>query len=93
MGDNKALDDSNVSPRGMPEEKGARPCRHCGSGKHWDRACKYARKGEKCARVNTIETMPEDGQAQEEYDHAYYERFSDDENTDESPDFQKPSQL
>ena len=39
-------DDSNVSPRGTPEEKGARSCRHCGSKKHWDRDCKYARKGE-----------------------------------------------
>lgn len=27
-------DDSNVSPRGTPEDRGGRPCRHCGSGKH-----------------------------------------------------------
>ena len=42
-------DDLNVSPRGTPEEKGARPCRHCGSGKHWDRDCKYTCKGERSA--------------------------------------------
>ncbi|KIM34636.1 hypothetical protein M413DRAFT_37133, partial [Hebeloma cylindrosporum] len=40
-------DDTTISPRGTPEDKGARPCRHCGSGKHWDLDCKYARKGEK----------------------------------------------
>ena len=85
-------DDSNVSPRGTPEEKGARPCRHCGSGKHWDRDCKHARKGEKRARVNMVTITAGDDQAQEDYDHAYYERFSDDEDTEDSSDFQKPSQ-
>ncbi|THH19755.1 hypothetical protein EUX98_g8715 [Antrodiella citrinella] len=29
-------DDANVSKRTPPDEKGARPCRHCGSGRHWD---------------------------------------------------------
>ena len=86
-------DDSNISPRGTPEEKGARPCRHCGSGKHWDKDCKYARKGEKRARVNMVGTTTEDEQAQEEYDNAYYERFSDEEDIEDSMDFQKPSPL
>jgi len=45
-------DDSNVSPRGTPEEKGARSCRHCGSGKHWDQECKYVHKGERSMRVH-----------------------------------------
>ena len=86
-------DDANVSPRGTPEEKGARPCRHCGSGKHWDKDCKHARKGEKRARVNTIVSTSEDDLAQDEYDNIYYERFSDEEDLDDDMDFRRPSQL
>ncbi|EDR10742.1 uncharacterized protein LACBIDRAFT_324609 [Laccaria bicolor S238N-H82] len=58
-------DDSNVSPRGTPEEKGARPCRHCGSPKHWDRDCKYARKGERFARVNSVTLQEDEKEAQD----------------------------
>ncbi|KIM45007.1 hypothetical protein M413DRAFT_33228, partial [Hebeloma cylindrosporum] len=65
-------DDSTISPRGTPEDKGARPCRHCGSGKHWDPDCKYARKGDKRARVNAVTISEEDRVAQEEYDHVYF---------------------
>ena len=75
----------------MPEEKGARPCQHCRSGKHWDRDCKHTRRGEKCARVNMVATAAEDDQAQEDYDNIYYEGFSDEENLKDNPDFQKPS--
>ena len=32
-------DDNNVSPRETPNSAGTRPCRHCGSGKHWDNEC------------------------------------------------------
>ena len=32
-------DDSNVFPRKTPDSMGARPCRHCESGKHWDNEC------------------------------------------------------
>ena len=28
--------DDVVSPGKTPEQEGARPCRHCGSGRHWD---------------------------------------------------------
>ena len=38
-------DDSNVSPRKTPDSIGMRPCRHCGSGKHWDNECRHSRKG------------------------------------------------
>ncbi|KAJ3751601.1 hypothetical protein EV360DRAFT_89572 [Lentinula raphanica] len=72
-------DDSNVSKKASPEDKGLRPCRHCGSGKHWDYECKYARKGMKRVRMNHIVTTPEDVQAQKEYDDAYYDLSSDDE--------------
>lgn len=87
-------DDSNVSPRGTPEEKGARPCRHCGSGKHWDHDCKYARKGERSARVNVVNYQQDEKDAQEKYDDLYYETLSDVEDIEEESDlgFQRPSQ-
>ena len=47
-------DDKNVSPRKTPESIGARPCRHCGSGMHWDNECRHSRKGERMARVNLV---------------------------------------
>ncbi|KAK1215716.1 hypothetical protein PQX77_021659 [Marasmius sp. AFHP31] len=37
-------DDSNVLKRATPKDKGARPCRHCGSELHWDQECKHSRK-------------------------------------------------
>jgi hypothetical protein len=48
-------DDKNVLPRRTPESIGAQPCRHCNSGFHWDNECKHSRKGEKMARVNSIQ--------------------------------------
>ena len=88
-------DDSNVSPRGTPKEKGARPCRHCGSDQHWDRDCKYARKGERSARVNMITIQEDEKEAQDKYDDLYYGTLSDDDDIDDKmdqQDFQKPSQ-
>ena len=80
-------DDANVSPRGTPEEKGTRPCRHCGSSKHWDKDCKHARKWEKRARTNMVATTAEEDKAQEVYNDAYYEQFSDEEDMEDSTDF------
>ena len=40
-------DDTVVSKGQSPEDVGARPCRHCGSPKHWDYECSHARKGAK----------------------------------------------
>jgi hypothetical protein len=65
-------DDSIVSKKGTPESKGARPCRHCGSGKHWDNECKHSFRGNKFARTNLARTSEEDERAQEEYDELYY---------------------
>ncbi|KIJ24056.1 hypothetical protein M422DRAFT_275262 [Sphaerobolus stellatus SS14] len=45
-------DDSTVSKSRTPEQKGARPCRYCGSGRHWDNDCKYSRKGARQVRAN-----------------------------------------
>jgi hypothetical protein len=87
-------DDSNISKRSAtPEDKGARPCRHCGSGKHWDNECKYAFKGNRSARVNRIAISAEDQQAQQEYDDLYYELDSAEEDHSFQQDFRGPPQI
>lgn len=65
-------DDSNVSRNKTPESIGARACRHCGSGKHWDKECKHARQGERRARTNFVEIQEESLEAQDQYDELYY---------------------
>ncbi|TDL20741.1 hypothetical protein BD410DRAFT_725294, partial [Rickenella mellea] len=67
-------DDSNVSKGKTPEQKGARPCRYCGSPKHWDPECKHAKKGAKFrAKANLAAIYTEeDIQADLEYDALYY---------------------
>ncbi|KAF7974147.1 hypothetical protein HWV62_13251 [Athelia sp. TMB] len=70
-------DDRNVSKK-TPESIGARPCRHCGSGMHWDKECKHAKQGEKQARANFVATDDQDQMAQEEYDNLYYSTDSED---------------
>ena len=70
-------DDANISKRATPESLNKRPCRHCGSGKHWDYECKYSRRGERMARVNFTERSPEELEEQQDYDDAYYGLDSD----------------
>lgn len=80
-------DDANVSKKATPESKGARPCRHCGSGKHWDNECKYAKKtGKRVARANLVSIDEDDEEADLEYEDAYQnasERDDDDGEIDE----------
>ncbi|HXP51692.1 MAG TPA: reverse transcriptase domain-containing protein, partial [Bacteroidia bacterium] len=86
-------DDKNVSKK-PPESIGARPCRHCGSGKHWDTDCKYAKKGIKAARSNLVEVDSEEERAQEEYDELYYGLTTDEEDSDqEQEDFPNTLQV
>lgn len=85
-------DDSNISPRGTPEDKGARPCRHCGSGKHWDPECKYSRKAERKARANLSTTNQDETTAQNQYDELYYGLQSEDEYESAQEDFYNPLQ-
>jgi hypothetical protein len=89
-------DDKNVSKRAAPESKGAHPCRHCCSGKHWDNECKHSFKGNHAARANLGSTTSEDVNAQDEYDDLYYGLGSDEETdnlADETQqDFQQPPQ-
>ncbi|KAJ7351236.1 hypothetical protein DFH08DRAFT_992492 [Mycena albidolilacea] len=65
-------DDSTVSKKETPESKGARPCRHCGSGKHWDNECRHSFRANKFARANLATASADDECAQEEYDELYY---------------------
>ena len=66
-------DDSNVSRKGKtPEEKGARPCRHCGSGKHWDNECQHSFKGNRAVRANLSQISGEETIAQNKYNDLYY---------------------
>ena len=78
-------DDKNVSKGKTPEEKGARPCRHCGSAKHWDQDCKYAREGRRKekekARTSSLKVTAECRRAQAEYDALYYASASDSEDS------------
>ena len=76
-------DDSVVSKGKTPAMKGARPCRHCGSSKHWDNECRYARKGIKQARANLVLFSEEDHRAQQEYEEAYMSSSSDEEECSE----------
>jgi hypothetical protein len=85
-------DDKNISPRKTPESIGARPCRHCGSGMHWDNECCHSRKGERMARVNLVCLEDNDVRAQEEYDSPFYELDSDAENELTQQDFGRPLQ-
>ena len=71
---------------------GVRPCRHCGSGKHWDNECRHSRKGEKLARVNCIQLENNDLKAQEDYDNLFYELESDSEEGRDQQDFCRPLQ-
>lgn len=86
-------DDRNVSSKATPESKGARPCRHCGSGKHWDNECKHARQGERRVRANLACLNDEDEvQAQANYDELYYGSDSEEGSPESSQDFCEPLQ-
>ncbi len=66
-------DDTVVTKSGRtPEKAGERPCRHCGSPKHWDYGWKYAKQGARRVRVNFVNPSQEYMDAQEAYDNLYY---------------------
>src|ERR1700683_4745360 len=75
-----------------PESIGARPCRHCGSGKHRDNECRHSRKGERMARVNHIRLEDNDVKAQEDYDSLFYELDSGTKGESTQWDFCRPLQ-
>ena len=85
-------DDKNISSHKTPKLIGARPCRYCGSGQHWNNECCHSRKGEKLAGVNFIWLEDDDIQAQENYDHLFYELDSNAEDSNQQ-DFIGPSSV
>nr|GAT46647.1 predicted protein [Mycena chlorophos] len=85
-------DDLTVSKKATPESKGAHPCRHCGSGKHWDDECKFAYQGKRMARANLVSAMDEDLDAQNEYDDLYYELEGDSHGETSQQGFEEPLQ-
>jgi hypothetical protein len=67
-------DDSTISKNGRtPESRNARACRHCGSGKHWDNECRYAKQGGKIVRSNFANPTVDYVESQEAYDELYYD--------------------
>ena len=79
-------DDSNVSKRPTPESKGARPCRHCGSSKHWDNECKHAKSGTHPAHSCFAAPSIEEANADISYEDLYYEALHEsDEDLDPEP--------
>lgn len=66
-------DDTTLTKRkNSPDQVGARPCRHCGSGKHWDYECRHSFKGTRAARVNLATVSEEEHQAEDSYNELYY---------------------
>ena len=84
--------DKNVSSRKTPKSVNARPCRHCGLGKHWDYECKYSPKGERQARVNYVLLSDPGVEALNAYDDLYYKLESSDESENDLQDFHEPLQ-
>lgn len=72
-------DDKTKSKGKSPGEKGARPCRHCGSPEHWDNECKHAKTGAKIAKAHFAEPSTEYQEAQDAYEEAYYDETSESE--------------
>ncbi|KAG8943828.1 hypothetical protein FRC03_002308 [Tulasnella sp. 419] len=77
-----AKDDSVISRGKTPEMVNARPCRHCGSLKHWDNDCRHACKGTKQVKANFVNPTTEYIAAQEEYEEAYLNANTDGEDGD-----------
>ncbi len=66
-------DDTKTRRRKSPTQAGARPCRHCGSGEHWDPECKHHNEGMRKARTRLATTDVEELVAQDEYDELYFD--------------------
>lgn len=89
-------DDRTVNKSGRtPESKGARPCIHCGSPKHWDNECKYAKQGGKLVRANFANPSVDYTESQQAYDELFYATTDDEAITEEDEgeeNFRRPQQ-
>jgi len=68
--------DQVISKGKTPEEKGARPCRHCGSGKHWDFDHPFSGKGDRKAKAFLAKLDTEALEAYVAYEKCYLESGS-----------------
>jgi hypothetical protein len=78
-----AKDDNTVSTGKTPKDKGARPCRHCGSLMHWDNDCKYSKLEKRKTKVNLAEVDQDYVLAYFAYNNAYNARNEEDEESSE----------
>ncbi|KAG9027013.1 hypothetical protein FS837_004404 [Tulasnella sp. UAMH 9824] len=85
-------DDKTVAKGKTPEEKGARPCRHCGSPKHWDNECKYARKGSKKVKANFASPSEDYLEAMSAYEEAYLDDSSEGEVQEAEDEAESPDE-
>ena len=85
-------DDKNILPRKTPEFMNARPCRRCGSGKHWDYECKHSHRGERQACANFILMSDLEIEALNDYDKLYFGMESEDKSTGRQQEFCSPFQ-
>ena len=76
-------DDSNVSEKPTPESKGARPCRHCGSGRHWDNECKHSKSASRSANTHYA-ASDEESNADLAYEDLYLEALQESDNESDS---------
>ena len=77
--------DSVVSKGKTPEQKGARPCRHCGSSKHWDFDHPFKGKDDRKARAFLADLDTESLEAYVAYENCFLEPDSDDDTNPTSP--------
>ncbi|KAG9021825.1 hypothetical protein FS837_006957 [Tulasnella sp. UAMH 9824] len=75
-------DDRTLAKGKSPEEKGARPCRHCGSPKHWDNECKYSKKGARKVKANFANPSEDYLEAMSAYEEAYLGETSEEEDAE-----------
>lgn len=75
-------DDKTVSKGKTPGDLGKRPCRYCGSAKHWDNDCKYASKT--TVKSYFVSLSAEELQEEGDYQASYFSSFEDHDNHDES---------
>ncbi|KAG9024561.1 hypothetical protein FS837_005313 [Tulasnella sp. UAMH 9824] len=75
-------DDRTLAKGKSPEEKGTRPCRHCGSPKHEDNECKYSKKGARKVKANFANPSEDYLEAMSAYEEANLGETSEEEDAE-----------
>jgi hypothetical protein len=86
--------DDIVTKRGKtPEERGARPCCNCGSGKHWDNECPH-RQSKKAVRVHLATASADILEALDDYNNAQIDNETEEEREhSENPEDEEASEI